>query len=197
MIPVYYIGSHSQSHQINPVLGMIIFSVLGNLLLNVLLPAYFIVFIKQSSLSDLGITHKYLKTSLLISLMLALLSCHQLFCITRHHPATYHPFNFNALSLWEPFFVYGWLLLCFDRAFGAIPAILLTAVCFLAYHIGSYPINQMSVLSIAAILIGVLFRSTKNLLIIYPFFWAASSSVGTLQGQVTLTQHDCLRYLLL
>ena len=129
--------------------------------------------------------------------MLALLSCHQLFAlhVTTQQFTTH--LIFNALSLWEPFFVYGWLLLCFDRAFGAIPAILLTAVCFLAYHIGSYPINQMSVLSIAAILIGVLFRSTKNLLIIYPFFWAASSSIGTLQGQVTLTQHDCLRYLLL
>ena len=129
--------------------------------------------------------------------MLALLSCHQLFAlhVTTQQLTTH--LIFNALSLWEPFLCMDGYYYALTEHSGLFQRFYSPQFVFLAYHIGSYPINQMSVLSIAAILIGVLFRSTKNLLIIYPFFWAASSSVGTLQGQVTLTQHDCLRYLLL
>ena len=43
--------------------------------------------------------------------------------------------------MWEPFFVYGWLQLRFERAFGVIPGIALAAVCFGAYHIGTFPLS--------------------------------------------------------
>ena len=45
---------------------------------------------------------------------------------------------FNGLVLWEVLFVYGWLQLRFEKAFGYILAPILSALCFCFYHVGSF-----------------------------------------------------------
>ncbi len=105
-----------------------------------------------------------------------------------------HQIIFNGLSLWEVFFVYAWLLLCFDRAFGAIFAVILTVLCFLAYHIGSYPWQGMIPLAISAFILGIFFRVTKNILLLWPFVWAVSASIGTMQAGLVFSLDDILMH---
>jgi hypothetical protein len=85
--------------------------------------------------------------------------------------------------MWEPFFVYGWLQLRFERAFGVIPGIALAAVCFGAYHIGTFPLSGVVTLLGLGVFFGVLFRATGgNLLALWPLTWAVTSSIGVLEG---------------
>ena len=116
MVPIYYMGTHAP----NELVFVLVFSLLGNLMLNVVFPVCYILWVKKSTLADLGIRRVYWKTSLLISCVLAALFLHPLLAINPSGTLMWHHLLFNALSLWEPFFVYGWLLLCFDRAFGAV-----------------------------------------------------------------------------
>ena len=194
MIPVYFIGTHYHN-----LMGLFIFTLFGNLLLNVLFPIYYITFIKKSTLADIGITKHLWKTSLLLSLILAGISIPQLLHFATKHSWTMiiHHLVFNGLSLWEPFFVFGWLLLCFDRAFGAVFGVVLAISCFLLYHIGSYPLQGMIGLGIAGIMLGILFRFTKNILVLWPLGWAVSSSIGTLQGGLVFSLNDIFLYLII
>jgi hypothetical protein len=89
---------------------------------------------------------------------------------------------FNAVILWEPFFVHGWLQLRFERAFGILPGILLAALCFAAYHIGTYPPAALLAIYASGLFYAVVFRLTGNLLIIWPLLWCLGSSLGTLMG---------------
>ncbi len=41
----------------------------------------------------------------------------------------------NVFMLWEPFFVFGWLQLRFERAFGILPGILLAGIAMGTYHL--------------------------------------------------------------
>ena len=52
---------------------------------------------------------------------------------------------YNAIAFWEPLFVFGWLQLRFERAFGIIAGILMAALSFAAYHIGSFPMEALIV----------------------------------------------------
>jgi hypothetical protein len=92
---------------------------------------------------------------------------------------------FCALCLWEPFFIYCWLQLRFERAFGVIPGIILAGVCMGLYHVGTYPLLGMPgvvQLMLHGIFFGAIFRSTKNLLVLWPLTWAISASIGTISG---------------
>jgi len=89
---------------------------------------------------------------------------------------------FNAVILWEPFFVYAWLQLRFDRAFGIVPGVLLAGLSFAAYHIGTYPPSGLIILLVSGLVYTAIFRLTSNLLIVWPFVWAIASSIGSLMG---------------
>jgi|GEM_PF-4316958 len=88
----------------------------------------------------------------------------------------------NACMVWEPFFVFGWILLCFDRAFGIISGILFSSLAFGAYHIGTYPAGGILMHLIVGIISGGIFRATSNILILWPFVWMVSSAMGTTMG---------------
>ena len=89
---------------------------------------------------------------------------------------------FNGISLWEPLFVYGWLQLRFERAFGYIVAPVLAGAAFAIYHIGSFPNEGLVHLFVFGLVYGVLFSITKNLLLLVPLTWAIGSSIGTIDG---------------
>ena len=97
---------------------------------------------------------------------------------------------FNLVGLWEPFFVYGWLQLRFDRAFGIVPGIVLAGLCIGIYHIGSFPPG--AVLSFAALgcLFAIIFRLTSNLLVLWPLVGGASSSFSLLAADKTIGWND-------
>jgi len=163
-----------------------VFAVLTTLIVNVLLPVWWIAYCRKQPLSELGITTRRCLASLLIGVGLAAFSSFQLWQMAAGVAWPPHVL-FNAVILWEPFFVYSWLQLRFDRAFGIMPGVLLAGLSFAAYHIGTYPPSGLIVLLIWGLVYAAIFRLTSNLLIVWPFVWAVASSIGTLMGSMQFT----------
>jgi hypothetical protein len=88
----------------------------------------------------------------------------------------------NGLALWEPFFVFGWLQLRFERAFGILPGIVIAALAFGAFHLGVFSVVGVGTLILVGLLYAVLFRITKNLLAVWPLAWTAGNSAVTLHA---------------
>ena len=178
MIAAYWTTTHLLSGGWDDVL---IFGVLTNLGLNVLFPVWWIAYYRKQPLSELGITTRRWLPSLLIGIGLAAFSSLGL----RHKAAgmDWLPHVlFNAVILWEPFFVFSWLQLRFDRAFGIVPGVLLAGLSFAAYHIGTYPPAGLVTLLIWGLIFAAIFRLTSNLLTMWPLLWCIGSSIGTLMG---------------
>lgn len=180
MVPVYYAGTHFAS---GPVAGLL-FAVLGNGVFNVIFPAYYVLVVRREPLAELGITTRRLGLAVILSLIASFFMWKGLQRELLAHPDAqlWPQLFFNGVILWEPFFVYGWLQLRFERAFGLLPGILLAAVSFGAYHLGTYPLANVIGLGIFGVVFGVLFRTTRNLLVLWPLTWSLCSSIGTLQG---------------
>jgi membrane protease YdiL (CAAX protease family) len=182
MIPVYFTGTHDQ----NGLVGLLVFVIFGNGILNVLFPAYYLLLIRKAGPEELGITTHRVWIAVLLSVACSVFTWKGL-----EHEASLHPevtllpqLIFNGVILWEPFFVFGWLQLRFERAFGILPGIVLAATCFGAYHVGTFPLEGVASLVVVGIVFAVLFRATKNLLTVWPATWAVASSIGTMQGNM-------------
>lgn len=98
-------------------------------------------------------------------------------------------FNFDTKSfmtmtlilctgVFEVIFFYGFLRTLFERAFGVIPAIFLTAVFYSLHHIGFQP--EFLQLFFVGIMYAVVYRIGSSVLLIYPFFWGVGASYNVL-----------------
>jgi hypothetical protein len=183
MILAYYAATHWLISQVGAIL---VFGILTNLILNVLLPVWWIAYHRRQPLSELGITTERWLPSLLIGIGLAFLLAIRLWQVAVGINWLPH-LLFNAACFWEPFFVYGWLQLRFERAFGTIPGIILAGLSLAAYHIGTYSPDGLIMLLFAGLLYAVVFRITSNLLIIWPLAFSLGSSMGTLMGGMQFT----------
>lgn len=179
MAGAYYATIHWLRPNLLAVVGVM--AILTNLIVNVLLPVWWIAYHRRQPLSELGITTRRWLPSLLIGAGLALLFSFRLRAMATGIDWLPH-LIFNAVLLWEPFFVFGWLQLRYDRAFGIVPGVLLAGLSFAAYHIGTYPPSGLLVLLVAGLIYATIFRLTSNLLILWPLVWAVGSSIGTLIG---------------
>jgi membrane protease YdiL (CAAX protease family) len=179
MIPVYFTGTHAPNSSV----GLLVFVIFGNGILNVLFPAYYLLVVRRAAPEELGITTRRLWLAVLLSAVFSMLSWGGLQREVQSHlnVALFPHLIFNGLILWEPFFVFGWLQLRFERAFGILPSIALAAISFGAYHLGTFPLSGITTLVVVGLVCGILFRTTKNLLTLWPATWAVSSSIGTLQ----------------
>lgn len=165
-------------------LSFLIFVLIGTVGVCVILPLYWMVVRRKKGLDTLGITTKHWLASLLVGMLLAG------FSLWGH----YHSFGISAAiipglivgvyALWEIVFVCGWLQLRFEEAFGIIPGIILAALCGSLYHIG-YGYLDLSILVgmfIAGVFTAVIFRFTRNILILWPFFMPVASLRGFKMG---------------
>jgi membrane protease YdiL (CAAX protease family) len=196
MVGLYYANTRAQG----PVFSLVVFVILTNGVLNVLFPAYYVLVVRREGLAQLGITKRWWWLALLLSLLVSVLFLPQLQQVAAQHPnIDLVPLVLaNGLILWEPFFVYGWLQLRFERAFGVIPGIALAAMCFGAYHIGSFPLSGVVTLFGLGVFFGVLFRAAGgNLLALWPLTWAVTSSIGVLEGGFGFGWSDVATYALL
>jgi len=197
MVGLYYVNSRAAQ---GSVFSLVVFVILTNGVLNVLFPAYYVLVVRREGLNQLGITRRWWWLALLLSAVVSVLSWPQLQQIVAQHPGTdLLPLLLaNGLILWEPFFVYGWLQLRFERAFGIIPGIALAAACFGAYHIGTFPLSGVGSLVVLGIFFGLLFRvAGGNLLALWPLTWAVTSSIGVLEGGFSFDWSDVVTYALL
>jgi membrane protease YdiL (CAAX protease family) len=196
MVGLYYANTRAQSS----VFSLLVFVILTNGVLNVLFPAYYVLVVRREGLNQLGITRRWWWLALLLSVVISVLFWPQLQQVAAQHPdIELLPLLLaNGLILWEPFFVYGWLQLRFERAFGVIPGIALAAVCFGAYHIGTFPLSGVGSLVLLGLFFGLLFRvAGGNLLALWPLTWAVTSSIGVLEGGFGFGWSDVATYALL
>ncbi|HCH47712.1 MAG TPA: hypothetical protein DEX36_07315 [Glutamicibacter sp.] len=96
----------------------------------------------------------------------------------------------NFLVLWEPFFVFGWLYLRWERAFGWLPAIALTGLGFTIQHLGSVPLAAAAGFGVFAIMFAVVFALVRNLVVLWPLFYPVASGIGTLQAGFVMGWDD-------
>jgi membrane protease YdiL (CAAX protease family) len=158
-------------------LSFLIFVLIGTVGVCVIFPLYWMVVRRKKGLDTLGITPKHWLVSLLVSVLLAgfsLWDYHRSFGVS---VATIPSLIVGIYALWEIVFVCGWLQLRFEEAFGIIPGIILAALCGSLYHIG-YGYLDLSILGgmfIAGVFMAIIFRFTKNMLILWPFFMPVAS----------------------
>lgn len=178
---LYYAGTHSRS----PLVSFLLLTLLGTGVVCVILPAFYVLRVRREDLESLGITRRLWWLALPLSAFLGLGSLPALLGLAETRPGVplLPHLIVNGLSLWEPFFVHGWLQLRFERAFGILPGILLAALCFGGYHLGTFPTPAILALVGFSLLYGALFRAVgANLFMLWPLIWAVGSGIGTLQG---------------
>ena len=155
----------------------------GVLVLGTLVPAVVVLHQRGEGLAGLGITRRLLVLSLIISLVLGVGSAFQLVTVAAEAgiPLLPHLLG-NLLVLWEPLFVFGWLFLRWERAFGWLPAIALVAGGFALQHVGSVPPAAALSFGAFAGAFAIVFALVRNLVVLWPLFYPVASGIGTLQA---------------
>ena len=76
-------------------------------------------------------------------------------------------------GIFEMTFIYGFLRMSFEKAFGIIPSILLTSAFYSLHHAGFQP--EFIHLFLVGLMYCSVFYITKNMLIVFPFFWGVGA----------------------
>lgn len=151
----------------------------------ILIPWGLTLLVDREPLSTLGLRREGWRPSLWVGLALAALF--SLIIVFKADPETLglaplvkaSVVLVGAGGLFELFLYYGFIHLTLDRAFGPLPAILGTAVLYVAWHTGTQlPMEPHLGIAIVKLLaVGVMYQAifalTHNLLIIWPFFHGA------------------------
>lgn len=155
-----------------------VFTLLGGFAVATILPAL-VIRMRGANISALGFTRKRIAVSLILSAVFAAGSLPAYFAAAPAGIGGVLLLVTSLLNLWEPLFVYGWLQLRLENAFGWVLAPFLTAFCFAAYHAGSAPLEMLGALLAWGAIVGVLFAFTRNLFVVFPLAWGVASAIGT------------------
>ncbi|MDO5739073.1 MAG: hypothetical protein Q4P07_02885 [Ornithinimicrobium sp.] len=174
------------------------FLLVGVVVLGTAIPALTVLRQRGEGLRGLGIRRRFLFLSLVISAVLGAGSAYQLIYLAAEQGVPVVPHLMaNLVVLWEPFFVFGWLFLRWERAFGWLPAILLSGIGFALQHVGSVPLEVALGFGMFAVLFGILFALVRNLAILWPLFYPVASGIGTLQAGFVMGWSDVVLGLVL
>lgn len=155
----------------------------GILIFGTVIPAWTILRYRREGWAGLGIRRRFLIISLLISAVLGAGSAFQVVALAAETGTSVLPHLLaNLLVLWEPLFVFGWLYLRWERAFGWLPAILLTGLGFALQHVGAVPLEAALGFGAFAVAFAIVFACVRNLLVLWPLFYPVASGIGTLQA---------------
>ena len=162
----------------------LIFAVIGSFGVCVILPLYWMVVVRKKGLDSLGITGRHWLVSLLVGVFLAGFSLWGYYRSFGISMAVIPALILGVYALWEVIFVYGWLQLRFEEAFGLIPAVILAGLCFSLYHLGYgwYDFPGLLHLFMAGLFMAIVFRFTRNILILWPFLWPVACLRGFKMG---------------
>ena len=163
----------------------------GIVVVGTVVPAVTVLRQRCEGLIGLGIRRRYLVPSLVVSAVLGAGSVYQLRVLAAEQGVAVLPHLLaNVLVFWEPFFVFGWLFLRWERAFGWLPAILLTGAGFTLQHLGSVPFEAALGFGAFAVVIGIVFAFVRNLAVLWPLFYPVASGIGTLQAGFVMGWFD-------
>lgn len=98
-------------------------------------------------------------------------------------PAAFRPDWWKAAfimcaGIFETLFFYAFLRTLFERAFGAVPAVILAALFYAFHHVGFQP--EYGKLVFVGLMYATAFRLGNSALLIYPFFWGVGASYDVL-----------------
>lgn len=146
--------------------------------LGFLTPLYYLLIIKKKSLSMLGIHNRKLTVSLIINVaaaiaLLAMFLSENTEALNVNIRSFYAITYIFAAGIFEMVFIYGFLRYEFERAFGVLPAIILTAASYSLHHAGFQP-EFTKLFFVGLMYVGV-FYFTRNIFAIFPFFWGVGA----------------------
>lgn len=144
-------------------------------------PLYYVLIIERRKIGEFGITKRKWHISLIINIIFAILLLFQFISEAGElgqeillTPRAIGPiFYLMVAGIYEVLFFYSYLRGEFENAFGIIPAIILTALFCSVSHVGFQP-EFVKLFFVHTFFMSV-FRVTKNILIVYPFFWGVGA----------------------
>lgn len=165
----------------------------GIIVFGTIIPAWTVFHLLKGDWADLGITGRRLVLSLIVSAVLGAGSVYQALTLARAQNVDPVPHLLgNVLVFWEPLFVFGWLFLRWEKAFGWLPAIPLVGLGFTLQHVGAVPFPTALGFGAFGVFFAVIFALTRNLLILWPLFYGVASGIGTLQAGFTFGWDEVL-----
>jgi membrane protease YdiL (CAAX protease family) len=153
-------------------------------LLGIGLPVSYMTLLRGRSLADLGITWRQIIPSLILGLLLGWDTYRETLGTLGWQPtrATV-PLVVMAVAvgIFEAIFFRGWLQLRFEEAFGIVPGLILASLCYSLYHMG-YGMTRREMLFLFGLgmTFAAVFRLTKNVFVLWPFY----TPVGSLYSNV-------------
>ena len=165
-------------------------------------PWIYSLFVERSQPASMGLTRERLFLSLILNTVLG--GHLVLLMFAKGDPSEIDPVVFGRGTfvlmvggLFELFLFYGFIHMRLEKAFGIIPAILITSALYVSWHTGTQ--LPMEADPLAAIwklfLVGVMYQSvfsiTRNLLVVYPFFFCGGvliDFVVELEGMEPISQ---------
>jgi membrane protease YdiL (CAAX protease family) len=142
--------------------------------LGVVLPVLYTVLVRRRPLADLGLTTHQLVPSLVLGLLLGWDTYRNTIAaqsVTWTRDMVPLVTMAITVGLFEAIFFRGWLQLRFEEAFGMVPGVILGALCYGLYHIGyGMTWNEMLFLFGLGLVFAVVFRLTKNVAVLWPFY---------------------------
>lgn len=133
---------------------------------------------KENVLEDLGFSNRKIIPSVIINTVLAI----GLLVMFLKDQIPTNVLSLNNLygtvyiltaGIFEMTFIYGYLRMSFEKTFGIIPAIILTSIFYSLHHAGFQP--EFIHLFLVGLMYCSVFYITKNMLIIFPFFWGVGA----------------------
>ncbi len=112
---IYYFQSTSESVE-----SIVLFLLVGNLALTILFPLYYVCYVRNEPLSEVGITKEGWKRAVVVSTVGALVLAPGLLFVDESAVVLVPHILTVGLMLWEPLFVHGFLQIRFERAFGPV-----------------------------------------------------------------------------
>ena len=145
--------------------------------LGFMLPIFYTFYIEKQPLSSLGLTLKRWPLMLLISLLLAGML---VFVFAKETEGSVQVqgsagavLYIIVAGIFEMLFFYGFLQTHFEKAFGAVPAIILAALFYSFHHAGFQP--EFVSLFFVGLFYMSIFRAAGSLLVLYPFAWGVGA----------------------
>jgi membrane protease YdiL (CAAX protease family) len=165
--------------------NFIVFGPVTLALVGVGIPTVFTVLRQGRGIQDLGITLRQLVPSLALGLVLGWDTYRETLGRMDWQPtrAAIPLISMAAtVGIFEAVFFRGWLQLRLERAFGVVPGLLLASLCYSLYHIGyGMTGGEMLFLFGLGITFAAVFRLTRNVFVLWPFY----TPVGSLYTNVT------------
>lgn len=162
----------------NEIAHIILRDILMILVLGFFFPLYYTVIINKKPVSVLGIKKEKIIVSLIINLAAGIMLL-AMFVSKNEQPISFSKNSFFAVTyilvagIFEMIAIYGFFRYEIERAFGLIPAIIITAAFYSLHHTGFQP--EFTKLFFVGIMYVTVFYITKNIFCIFPFFWGVGA----------------------